>query len=265
MNIIKIKSFFLVCCLLPLGLVMPAYGAAITTPAEAINAAAHQRSLTQAMLRHYILSGLEVRSRKADQSLQEAIGEFEALHSELLAYVENRLVRDQLTLQQQSWQQLKPFYQGTPDRAQLLAIYAGSEQLLAQTEQLLQTLLQTTGSAAGPLLDQAGRQRMLCQRLSSLYGMMAWGFEGQARQRYEAVYSEFAAGLQTLQNSTDNTPLISYSLNDLQRQLQRTQITAAASTETYVPGLIDRSVEKMLKRVDELQAEYLVLARSLDG
>jgi hypothetical protein len=126
------------------------------------------------------------------------------------------------------------------------------------------SLQQSDGSKAGPMLDLAGRQGMLSVRLAALYGMMAWGYEAEAKADYQAVYQGFSDSVDTLQKVPENTALIKYNLKDLQRQLQRIRSTVESSHDTYIPGLIDRSSVKMLKKTGELQDDYAQLARTLD-
>ena len=62
-----------------------------------------------------------------------------------------------------------------------------------------------------------------------------------------------------------NTPATDRTINDLYRRIERAQTTAAGPGDTRIPGLVDRSAVKLLQKVDGLQAEYLVLARTLDS
>lgn len=249
------------CCLLSGA---PVWAAVIDNAAQAMRLATEQRILTQKLLKNYVLSGLGVRSRKADQAIQDAIGQFEANNTALLSYVTDNATRTQLTQLVQHWQQTRPKYQVKPDKSQLLNLFSLNEQLLQQSEQLVLSLQQSDGSKTGPMLDLAGQQGMLSVRLVALYGMMAWGYEAQAKAGYQAVYTRFSEASEMLRKVPDNTALINHNLKDLQRQLQRIRTTAESSSDTYIPGLIDRSVVKMLKKVSELQDEYQVLARTLD-
>lgn len=264
MNRITIKNSFYILLLL-FGLSQTALSAPVTNGAEAVAAAAQQRTLTQAMLKNYVLSGLGVRSRKADKALSKAMTEFSLQQQQLEQFITDSAVRQQLAVQAQSWQQVQSLYQKKPNKDDLLALYAANEKLLSDGNQLLQLMRDANLSQAAPMLDLNGQQQLLCQRLSALYGMMAWGFENQARPAYEQLFDTFTVNLTQLQGMSDNTPLISHNIKGLYRQIQRVETTASASGEKFIPGLVDRSAVKILQKVDELQAEYLILARTLDG
>lgn len=262
-KIINLKALSILLCSLLMSVSLSA--SELKSDAQAIAAAVQQRTLSQQMLKYYILSGLGVRSRKADQALQASIGQFEHNQQQLLAYVVDNNSRQQINQLEQSWQQIKPQYQVRPAKQQLLALYAANDQLLDQTEQLIQVLQQSNHSEAGVLIDLSGRQQMHCAQLSALYGMMAWGYENQARSSYLAVYERFTETLTALNGAPENTPLISHSIKALERQIARVKATAEASQETYIPGLFDRSIAKVSAKVNELEQEYLVLSRSIDG
>ncbi|RRC98805.1 hypothetical protein [Amphritea balenae] len=237
---------------------------AINSAAEAVYIATEQRSLSQAMLKNYVLSGLGVRSRKADKALIQAMADFNQQQQLLDRFITDTQVRQQLAIMAQRWQQVEVHYKQTPSKQHLLALYAANESLLIQADEVLNAMATANLSRVTPMLNFAGQQALLCHRLSALYGMMAWGFRAEAEPSYKQVYSQFSDTLQALESVGENTPLIGHNLKSLQRQLERTQATATASQDTFLPGLVDRSAVNMLKKVDELQAEYLVLARSLD-
>ena len=237
--------------------------AAIETPAEAVHLATEQRSLSQAMLKNYILSGLGVRSRKADRALADAMASFEYQQQQLSQFITDNRVRIELANVDTAWQQVKGYYAQKPSQGKLKSFYGTNEALLNATNKLVQSLHEAGLSRATPMLDLSGELEFLCLRISALYGMMALGLEAEAQSSYSNGFERFSATVYNLQQ-LENTPLIGHNLKQLERQLERTRSTAAASQDTYIPGLIDRSVVKMLKQVDELQAEYLVLARTLD-
>lgn len=264
MNRITITNSFYILLLL-FGLSQTAVSAPITNGAEAVAAAAQQRTLTQTMLKNYVLSGLGVRSRKADKALSDAIAEFSEHQQQLEQFITDSAVRQQLAVQAQSWQQVQSLYRNKPGKAELLALFSANENLLNDGNKLLLLMRDANLSEVAPMLDLNGQQQLLCQRLSALYGMMAWGFESQARPAYEQLFDTFTGNLIQLQDMAGNTPLISHNIKGLHRQIHRVETTASGSGDKFIPGLVDRSAVKMLQKVNELQAEYLVLARTLDG
>ena len=178
MNRITIKNSFYILLLL-FGLSHTALSAPITNGAEAIAAAAQQRTLTQTMLKNYVLSGLGVRSRKADKALAEAITEFNLQQQQLEQFITDSAIRQQLAVQAETWQQVQSLYQKAPNKDDLPALFSATEALLSDGDRMQFLMQQVQLSDAATVIDLSGRLQFMCQRMSALYGMVSWGFEAQ--------------------------------------------------------------------------------------
>ncbi len=241
----------------------PTYAANISTAAEVVNTAAEQRTLIQVMLKNYVLSGLGVRSRKADQALTEAIARFDLQQQQLNAAVTDFQVLHQLQLVQQSWALLQGEYKQKPDRARLAELYTLNENTLKQGTLLLEGMVNLSKGAQ--MLELMGQHELLCQRLSALYGMMAWGMGAEIEPAYRETYQALDYNLIKLESLPHTTPSISRGLKKARQQLERIRKTADASKDAFVPGLVDRSVVRMVEQANQMQAEYVQLAGSLDS
>lgn len=265
MSLITIKRQFYVFLLLFLSLIGLTQAANISTGAEVVNAAAEQRTLTQVMLKNYVLSGLGVRSRKANQALTKAITRFDLHQQQLMSAVTDTQVLQQLQLIQQSWVSLQVEYKQKPDLSRLAELYAMNERILNQGTALLEGMASAKLSKGTVMLELMGQHELLCQRLSALYGMMAWDRRDEIEIAYQETYRALSDNLIKLQSLPLTTTSIKRGLKKTRQQLERVRKTAEASKEAFVPGLIDRSVVRMVEQADQLQAEYLQLASSLDS
>lgn len=241
-----------------------AQAANTSTAAEIVNIAAEQRTLTQVMLKNYVLSGLGVRSRKANQALTEAMTEFDLQQRQLMSAVTDNQIIQQLQLMQQSWVSLQVGYKQKPDPSRLTELYTLNENILNQGTVLLAGMATVRLSRGTEMLALIGRHELLCQRLSALYGMMAWGMSDGIESVYQETYQSLNDNLLKLQSLSLNTPSIKKRLKQTLKQLERVRKTADASKSDFVPGLIDRSVVRLVVLADQLQAEYLQLAENLD-
>ncbi|BBB27922.1 conserved hypothetical protein [Amphritea japonica ATCC BAA-1530] len=243
----------------------PTYAANISTAAEVVNAAVEQRTLIQVMLKNYVLSGLGVRSRKANQALAEAITRFDLQQQQLNAAVTDIQVLHQLKQMEQSWVLLQRQYKQKPDRARLVELYTMNENTLKQGTLLLEGMVVGNLSKGAQMLELMGQHELLCQRLSALYGMMAWGMRAEVEPAYRETYQALGDNLIKLEAIPYTTPSINQGLKKIGQQLERIRKTADASKDAFVPGLVDRSVVRMVEQANQLQAEYLQLAGSLDS
>ncbi|MWV18519.1 hypothetical protein F3I16_21005, partial [Pseudomonas sp. L-22-4S-12] len=84
-----------------------------------------------------------------------------------------------------------------------------SDQLLAQSEQVVLLIERHTGSQSARLVNRSGRQRMLSQRIAKLYLAVSWrlpveGLEAELQKATE----EFETAQQELLAARQNTPQI---------------------------------------------------------
>jgi nitrate/nitrite-specific signal transduction histidine kinase len=256
------RSFIALFCAAVLWLAVPqgvqaATAPEITSMGEAINQAGRQRMLTLRMLKYYALAGQDVRARHSLEALKDAEELFESQMTRLKAFVEDDGVKRQLTEAESLWNNVKPIYASAPNREQVMTLYANNEALLAACHQIVLSLEKLSGSKTGELVNMAGRQRMLSQRIAASYALMAWGFENEMANNYEKAMSDMDSALSYLSSNPTNSSTVSSLLADARQNYKRlTRSSEAATKSVYVPGLIDRSAEKILEDINEVTKLY---------
>ncbi|QLE99157.1 type IV pili methyl-accepting chemotaxis transducer N-terminal domain-containing protein [Neptunomonas phycophila] len=229
----------------------------INTLGDAINQAGSQRMLTQRMLKNYALIGQSIRGRSAQQQLDESIALFDQQLVNLKRYSNDLETLELLANVTEQWAIVKKEFQQTPQKNKVLSLRNKNDALLAAANQVVLSLEHQSQTRTGQLVNVAGRQRMLSQRMAASYALMAWGFEAEIKPIYEQAYQEFDSALDYLSSNPTNSSAISSSLADVRQQFKRFTMTSqAADKHVYVPGLIDRSAEKVLKRMNEVTALY---------
>ena len=229
----------------------------INTLGDAINQAGSQRMLTQRMLKNYALIGQSIRGRSAQQQLDESIALFDQQLVNLKRYSNDLETLELLANVTEQWAIVKKEFQQIPQKNKVLSLRNKNDALLAAANQVVLSLEHQSQTRTGQLVNVAGRQRMLSQRMAASYALMAWGFEAEIKPIYEQAYQEFDSALDYLSSNPTNSSAISSSLADVRQQFKRFTMTSQAADEhVYVPGLIDRSAEKVLKRMNEVTALY---------
>ena len=229
----------------------------ITTIGEAINQAGRQRMLTQRMLKYYALAGQDVRARHSLEALKEAEELYESQIARLKAYVQDDNVQRQLTEAESLWNTVKPTFQAAPNRDQVMTLYTNNEALLAAHQQIVLSLEKLAGSKTSELVNMAGRQRMLSQRIAASYALMSWGFENEMTNNYDKAMSDMDSALSYLSSNPSNSSAVSSYLADARQNYHRlSRSSEAAEKAVYVPGLIDRSAEKILESMNEVTKLY---------
>ena len=226
--------------------------------AEAMNLSGMQRMLSQRIAKSYLMIGAEVRSEQALQQLDQSVARFENNYQALAEYAPSAEIGAALEQVGESWQHYRELALSRPTREQAVLLLALSDQLLAQSEALVQLIEAHTGSAGVRLVNRSGRQRMLSQRIAKLYLALSWRVpvEGLEQQLQQAT-GEFEAAQQELLGAEQNTPQIAAALQKVEAQWRFARAGFQLSADArYVPTVITTTTETLLWQMNELTSAY---------
>ena len=226
--------------------------------AEAMNLSGMQRMLSQRIAKSYLMIGAEVRSEQALQQLDQSVARFENNYQALAEYAPSAEIGAALEQVGESWQHYRELALSRPTREQAVLLLALSDQLLAQSEALVQLIEAHTGSAGARLVNRSGRQRMLSQRIAKLYLAISWRLpvEGLEQQLQQAT-GEFEAAQQELLSAEQNTPQIAAALQKVEAQWRFARAGFQLSADArYVPTVITTTTETLLWQMNELTSAY---------
>ena len=226
--------------------------------AEAMNLSGMQRMLSQRIAKSYLMIGAEVRSDQALQQLDQSVARFENNYQALAEYAPSAEIGAALEQVGESWQHYRELALSRPTREQAVLLLALSDQLLAQSEALVQLIEAHTGSAGARLVNRSGRQRMLSQRIAKLYLALSWRLpvEGLEQQLQQAT-GEFEAAQQELLSAEQNTPQIAAALQKVEAQWRFARAGFQLSADArYVPTVITTTTETLLWQMNELTSAY---------
>ncbi|MCW8905528.1 type IV pili methyl-accepting chemotaxis transducer N-terminal domain-containing protein [Sedimenticola sp.] len=237
-----------------------AQAASDITLAEAINKAGRQRMLSQRIVKSYLQMGQDVRYRVAKKHLGESIDLFELQLKQLKDFTTNPEATRGLALVEKLWIPVKQIATGPVQREKAEELRANAERLLAAAHQVVLILADESGTNQGHLVNIAGRQRMLSQRMGNLYMLMSWKFADELyRQDYKAATSEFDTALQELINANENTPEISGILSQVKQNWDLYNLSNRMGDDEFVPGLVARMLDKILGQMNEVTGLYAAL------
>jgi hypothetical protein len=240
-----------------LALLSPPSWAAINA-AEAMNLSGMQRMLSQRIAKTYLMIGTEVRPDLAQQQLDQSIAKFESNYLALGEYAPTAQIRSALEDAGKTWQRYRELALSRPDKQQALLVLELSDQLLAQSEQVVQLLERHSGGRSAVLVNRSGRQRMLSQRIAKLYLAISWRLPVEGlQQSFEQTVGEFEVALQELQQASQNTAQISKGLSQAEAQWRFTRAGFnLASDSRYVPTVITTTTATLLWQMNELTNPY---------
>lgn len=230
--------------------------------AEAINIAGRQRMLSQRIVKSYLQMGQDVRYRVAKGHLKGSIILFEQQLNMLKEFSQDPETQRGLALVEQLWKPVKAIASGPVQREKAEELRANAEQLLAAAHQVVLILADQSGTQQGHLVNIAGRQRMLSQRMGNLYMLMSWKFDDELyRQDYQAATEQFDNALQELSYANENTPEIGRILAKARKNWDLYKLSNRMGEGEFVPGLAVRMLDKILLQMNEVTGLYAALPR----
>ena len=231
------------------------------TMGDAINQAGRQRMLTQRIIKAYAMIGDDVAVLKGDSQLTKAVALFEQQMANLEVFAPNDAVVKALIETKTHWQAFKKVATVPVKKDQAQAVRALGNKTLAAAHQTVLRLQEASGTNAGRLVNIAGRQRMLSQRLAGLYLYKSWGIEDSSLDTdYLAAQQQFSDALKELLGAPENTPEITTELKRVATNWKMFQRSAKLKEGQYIPLLILHASDRVLKMMNEITGMYAKVA-----
>jgi len=254
-----------VAAMLPAG---TAWAAAITDIGDAINKAGRLRMLSQRMAKAYCQIGQGILPERSPRILAVSQQLFRDHLAELKAYAPTADIKESYAELDKLWQQYQTLVSGKPnlDDARRIAIL--NEDVL-RTAHLATTQLELhSASSVGRLINIAGRQRMLSQRMAKFYMFRQWGIKSPAmEQEAQLARREFISALDALGRAPENDNAIKNEL-DLARmqwlffdEALKQQDVGGKDMMTYATNVATTS-ERLLEVMDRTTGHYARLSAS---
>jgi len=234
---------------------------------EVINKAGMQRMLSQRIMKAYILKGIGDAPQLANSQLFESI----SLYESNLKYI-NRFTSKLKTdvgynVLVNQWEDFKAIIKNTPTQKGARILLDMSDELLKKANTLTQNLQVLSGVQGSELINVAGRQRMLSQKISKLYMAYCWKIKGEeALDEMMMVLSEYEVALDFLRQSQKNTKQIKNNLRRVSGQLKFAQKSFDQLDQgQYLIHVVNSTTDTMLRQMDAVTQLYVENMSSYSG
>jgi hypothetical protein len=174
---------------------------------DAINKSGRQRMLSQRLAKCYFQIGQSIDTERSKMILDSSLALFDRQLVELKVFAPTQDNKAVLGNLEKAWLGYKDVLVGrTPNKEDAKSILAINEDVLAMAQASTVQLEKFSGTSVGKLVNIAGRERMLSQRLAKFYQAVNWGVASpDAMDKMLATRKEFVDALNVLASSPNNT------------------------------------------------------------
>lgn len=226
----------------------------------AINKAGRQRMLSQRMAKAYFQIGQQVDSERSRKILDASVALFDRQLLELKNYAPTPAIKDTYLRLEQTWIAYKQALMGAaPVQANGRRVLELSDQALALAQEGTQQLEKFSGTTAGHLVNLAGRQRMLSQRMAKLYQALAWNVaDAASAASLDKARREFAEAQQELRGAPANTQQIVEALDLVKQQwfFFDNALSQKPGVDKHPAAVVATTSERILEEMEGVVSLY---------
>ena len=245
---------------------LPSTALARMALATAINRTARFRAMSQRTAKLYGQLHLNVRPERAREALEQTRRQVRADLDELDRQAWPPEVARLLADVRRSAERLDGLTAQPAGKSGLQAVSAQADQMLTHANSATQALEHPAQAPTARLVNMAGRQRMLSQRLAKNYGLVAAGLDSRPlREQIAGDAEEFQRAMAQLAGAPLSTPAIRTTLE--LGQGQWVFFDMAIKRQPNAHGLEDVATtsERLLEVMDSLTALYEVALQDVLG
>jgi len=231
----------------------------ITSPTHAVDIAGKQRMFTQRMLKDYAMVGMGNTFGKPGEDLKKITGAFQDHMESLAVYTKSDEVKKSIEKVKAFWIPLKQTLSEAPSKEKVEKLQVDLDVLLKAADDTTKLFAKESGKASGETVNKAGRQRMLSQRMASLYMLKVWEVEDpQFKTKLDDAMKLFKTSLAELEKSSLNTDEIKTLLAKVKRSFMFFEMMSKSKSK-FVPTLIYKKSNDILVNMNSATQKYVAL------
>jgi len=233
-----------------------AYALEVANLSQAVDVAGKQRMYTQRMLKDYAMIGLGNTFGNPQKDLEMIMHDFEDHLNALIAFNQDEKTAESLRKVRKMWVPIKKALQEPPSKAKAGKMQEDLEALLKQANEAVGLFAKQTGKESGEIINISGRQRMLSQRMASLYMLKVWGVnDSEFQEKMNKTMTLFKTSLERLKKAKMNTAKINALLARAERSFKFFEIMNRSKSK-FIPALIYKKSNEILKDMNTVTGLY---------
>ena len=225
---------------------------------ELINVAASQRMLSQRIAKAYFYLGNRIRISESRRQLHGALRAFKSNLNMLQEQAQSPSVKELLAFAAFAFEEYDDLSRRPYTKENGALVLDLSETLLEVSNEVVQRLQEQTNHMGSKLIDLAGRQRMLAQRIAKYYIAYQAGFRdsNSVHQLKDAVAS-FEKNLKVLKQSPENSPATEQVLEKIERQWRIIRRFFLDIEKGGIPAMVMVAADRITELSDQVTKLHL--------
>ena len=224
---------------------------------DAVDVAGKQRMFTQRMLKDYAMIGMKNSFGNATEDLNNTISTFDDHLHALHNYTKNDKIKKSTNKVKEIWLPIKKVLVALPNKSKVAKLQENLELLLSAANDTTGLFANETGKESGKIVDISGRQRMLSQRMASLYMLKVWGVDDEKfKEKMKSSMQLFKTSLEELKKSKLNTDEINKLLTKVEKSFMFFEVMNKSSN-IFIPSLIYKKSNDILKNMNSATQCYV--------
>ena len=229
----------------------------IQSPSHAVDVAGKQRMYTQRMFKDYAMLGMKNTYADTEKDLKKTMEDFDNHLLSLLDYTKINNIKKKIKETQSLWKPIRKELSNAPSKEKAIDLQVKLEALLSISNEITILFAEASGKKSGETINISGRQRMLSQRMASLYMLKAWGIDDpKFKEKLTDATKLFSNSLKQLKKSTLNTAEISTLLEEVRKSFMFFRIMNK-SVSRSTPTLINKKSNTILKKMNTVTGMYV--------
>jgi nitrate/nitrite-specific signal transduction histidine kinase len=228
----------------------------IGTILDAINIAGKQRMFTQRMLKDYAMVGMGNTFGNPKADLLKTSSDFDDHLASLAAFTKDDATKKVLEGVKVLWIPLKKMLSEAPTKEKVGGLQRDLDVLMKASDDAVKLLSASSGKKSGEIIDISGRQRMLSQRMASLYMLKVWEVnDPEFKTKLDDSMKLFKDSLAKLEASSLNTDEIKAHLTQAKRSFMFLEMMNKSKSK-FIPTLVYKKSNEILDNMNSATHKY---------
>ncbi len=232
------------------------FGGTITSLSDAINISGKQRMYSQRFLKDYAMIGMQNNYGKPKEDLVRTMDAFEKSLQALQQFKSDTITMKALKDEEEIWKKVKIILNDTPNIEKVPELQNLLEKLLKKADEATKDFVNLSKQKGNEIINISGRQRMLSQRMASLYLIKTWGVKDEAfAKKLQEAMTLFKESAKKLKAYPKNSEEIKHLLTKVDRSFLFLEMMNRSKSK-FIPALIYRKSDDILKDMDRVTKLY---------